>query len=129
VPVRGRVLVAEDNPVNQLVITGMLAKRGYEADVVADGAAAVAGLREGEHAAVFMDCQMPVLDGYEATERIRAAEEPGAHVPVIAMTAHAMAGDRERCLAAGMDDYMAKPVRPEELDAVIERWLDGDGAG
>jgi two-component system, sensor histidine kinase and response regulator len=78
---------------------------------------------------VFMDCQMPVLDGYEATERIRAAEEPGAHVPVIAMTAHAMAGDRERCLAAGMDDYMAKPVRPEELDAVIERWLDGDGAG
>jgi PAS domain S-box-containing protein len=128
VPVRGRVLVAEDNPVNQLVITGMLAKRGYEADVVADGAAAVAGLRSGEHAAVFMDCQMPVLDGYEATERIRAGEAPGARVPVIAMTAHAMDGDRERCLAAGMDDYMAKPVRAEDLDAVIERWLDGEDA-
>jgi PAS domain S-box-containing protein len=129
VPIRGRVLVAEDNPVNQLVITGMLARRGYEADVVADGEAAVARLRHGEHAAVFMDCQMPVLDGYEATGRIRAGEEGGdARVPVIAMTAHAMAGDRERCLAAGMDDYMAKPVRADELDAVIDRWLDHDGA-
>jgi PAS domain S-box-containing protein len=129
VPVRGRVLVAEDNPVNQLVITGMLAKRGFQADVVADGEAAVTGLRPGEHAAVFMDCQMPVLDGYEATERIRAGEGPGTRVPVIAMTAHAMAGDRERCLASGMDDYMSKPVRAEDLDAVIERWLDGDGPG
>jgi PAS domain S-box-containing protein len=129
VPIRGRVLVAEDNPVNQVVITAMLARRGYDADVVSDGAAAVAGLRPGDHAAVFMDCQMPVLDGYEATERIRAGEAPGTRVPVIALTAHAMAGDRERCLAAGMDDYMAKPLRAEELDAVLERWLDRGAAG
>jgi CheY-like chemotaxis protein/HPt (histidine-containing phosphotransfer) domain-containing protein len=128
-PVRGRVLVAEDNAVNQAVIVGMLAKRGFAADVVGDGAAAVGGLRPGEHAAVFMDCQMPVLDGYAATERIRAQETPGERVPIIAMTAHAMAGDRERCLAAGMDDYVAKPVRPEELDAVLERWLGDPGDG
>jgi len=120
---RGRVLVAEDNTVNQLVIVGMLAKRGIEADVVGDGAAAVDGVRHGEHAAVFMDCQMPVLDGYAATARIRERERDGQRIPVIAMTAHAMAGDRERCLQAGMDDYVAKPVRPEDLDAVLDRWL------
>jgi PAS domain S-box-containing protein len=125
---RGRVLVAEDNEVNQRVIVGLLARRGFEADVVGDGAAAVASLRPGDHAAVFMDCQMPVLDGYEATERIRERERPGERVPVIAMTAHAMPGDRERCLQAGMDDYVAKPVSPDVLDAVLDRWLGGAAA-
>jgi two-component system sensor histidine kinase/response regulator len=117
-----RVLVAEDNVVNQLVIEGMLAKRGFAVDVAGDGGEALAKLERGDYAAVFMDCQMPVLDGYETTRRIRAAERD-ERLPVIAMTAHAMAGDRERCLEAGMDDYLAKPLRPEAVDAVVERWL------
>ena len=117
-----RVLVAEDNVVNQLVIEGMLVKRGFAVDVAADGREALAKLAQGDYAAVFMDCQMPVLDGYETTGRIRASERD-SRLPVIAMTAHAMAGDRERCLDAGMDDYLSKPLRPEALDAVVERWL------
>jgi len=118
-----RVLVAEDNEVNQLVIETMLTKRGFDVEVAGDGAEALAKLAHGTYAAVFMDCQMPHVDGYEATGRIRAQEGEGERLPVIAMTAHAMAGDRERCLAAGMDDYMSKPLRPEVLDAVLERWL------
>ena len=123
-PVAGiRVLVAEDNEVNQLVIETMLSKRGLEVDIAGDGGEALAKLAHGSYAAVFMDCQMPNVDGYEATGRIRAQERDGDRLPVIAMTAHAMAGDRERCLAAGMDDYMSKPLRPEALDEILERWL------
>ena len=122
------MLVAEDNPVNQLVIQGMLDKRGYACDVVANGREALAQLERGEHAAVLMDVQMPEMDGFEATARIRARETGGERLPIIAMTASAMEGDRERCLAAGMDDYLAKPLRPDQLDAVLERWL-GAGAG
>jgi two-component system, sensor histidine kinase and response regulator len=118
-----RVLVAEDNPVNQLVIQGMLNKRGYTCDIVADGREALTQLERGEHAAVLMDVQMPEIDGFEATRRIRARETGEEHVPIIAMTASAMEGDRERCLQAGMDDYISKPLRPEQLDAVLERWL------
>jgi PAS domain S-box-containing protein len=124
---RGRVLVAEDNEVNRMVILGMLAKRGIEADVVGDGAAAVEGLRHGEHDIVFMDCQMPVLDGYQATARIRELEGGSARIPIVAMTANAMAGDRERCLQAGMDDYVPKPVRAQDLDMVLDRWLGAGG--
>ena len=124
VPAAGvRVLVAEDNEVNQLVIESMLTKRGLAVDIANDGAEALAKLAHGTYAAVFMDCQMPNVDGYEATGRIRASERDGERLPVIAMTAHAMAGDRERCLAAGMDDYMSKPLRPEVLDELLERWL------
>jgi two-component system sensor histidine kinase/response regulator len=118
-----RVLVAEDNPVNQLVIETMLFKRGFAVDIAGDGAEALAKLAHSHYAAVFMDCQMPNVDGYEATARIRAQERGDERLPVIAMTAHAMAGDRERCLAAGMDDYLSKPLRPELLDEVLERWL------
>jgi two-component system, sensor histidine kinase and response regulator len=118
-----RVLVAEDNPVNQLVIETMLFKRGFTVDIAGDGAEALAKLAHGRYAAVFMDCQMPNVDGYEATGRIRSQERGDERLPVIAMTAHAMAGDRERCLAAGMDDYLSKPLRPEALDEVLERWL------
>jgi CheY-like chemotaxis protein len=116
------LLVVEDNTVNQLVIKGMLAKRGFDVDCAADGRDGLALLAERDYALVFMDCQMPVMDGYAATAEIRAG---GSDVPVVAMTAHAMKGDRERCLDAGMDDYLAKPLRPEELDAVLERWLRG----
>jgi PAS domain S-box-containing protein len=126
----GRLLVAEDNPVNQLVITGMLDKRGYAYDVVNDGREAIEKLADGEYVAVLMDVQMPELDGFETTARIRAREtESGAErVPIVAMTASAMEGDRERCLAAGMDDYLSKPLRPDQLDAVLERWLGHTGA-
>jgi CheY-like chemotaxis protein len=120
-----RVLVAEDNPVNQLVIQGMLDKRGYASDIVANGREALDWLARGDHAAVLMDVQMPELDGIEATARIRAQESDDEHLPIIAMTASALEGDRERCLEAGMDDYISKPLRPDQLDAVLERWLGG----
>ena len=124
VPAAGsRLLVAEDNPVNQLVIQGMLAKRGYSADIVATGREALEALDRQHHAAVLMDVQMPELDGYEATRRMRASEDGDPRVPIIAMTAGAMEGDREAALDAGMDDYLTKPLRPEALDAVLERWL------
>jgi two-component system sensor histidine kinase/response regulator len=114
--------VAEDNPVNQLVIQGMLAKRGYDADIVGDGRAALDELDRSRHVAVLMDLQMPELDGYETTRRIRAAETGEQHLPIIAMTAAALEGDREAALQAGMDDHLAKPLRPDQLDAVLERW-------
>jgi PAS domain S-box-containing protein len=119
----GRVLVVEDNPVNQLVIETLLRRRGFAVDRAADGLEALERLDHSVHDAVFMDCQMPNLDGYEATARIRAAENGERHVPIVAMTAHALSGDREKCLRAGMDDYLAKPIRTEELDPVLERWL------
>ena len=123
VPTGARVLVAEDNPVNQLVIQGMLAKRGLMADVVATGVEALEVLDHERHAAVLMDVQMPELDGHETTRRIRAAENGSRRVPIIALTAGALEGDREAALEAGMDDYLPKPLRPEALDAVLERWV------
>jgi two-component system, sensor histidine kinase and response regulator len=124
-----RVLIAEDNEVNQLVIEKMLTKRGFTVDIAADGVEALARLATGSYAAVFMDCQMPNLDGYMTTGRIREQEGAGERLPVIAMTAHAMKGDRERCLEAGMDDYLPKPLRPDALDEVLERWLGVKPAG
>jgi PAS domain S-box-containing protein len=123
-----RILVAEDNSVNQIVARGMLRKLGYEPDVVGDGNEALAALRTISYDVVLMDCQMPELDGYEATRAIRRLEQQGAapfdgamSVHVIAMTANAMEGDREICLAAGMNDYVSKPVRLEDLQAALER--------
>jgi two-component system, sensor histidine kinase and response regulator len=119
----GQQLVAEDNPVNQVVIETMLRQRGLEVDLANDGLDALARLDPERHVAVFMDCQMPNLDGYETTARIRAEEPEGRHVPIVAMTAHAFAGDRERCLRAGMDDYLSKPLRAADVDPVLERWI------
>jgi two-component system sensor histidine kinase/response regulator len=122
-PGEGTVLVVEDNVVNQHVIEAMLTKRGYAVEHAGNGREALTMLSVRSFALVFMDCQMPEMDGYAATAAIRAREHGSNRLPIVAMTAHAMKGDRERCLAAGMDDYLSKPLRPEELDATLERWL------
>ncbi len=125
------VLLAEDNPVNAVVATKQLARLGARVDVAADGMEAIESARRGAYDIVFMDCQMPELDGFEATRRIRAYEDLAGlrRVPIVAMTANAMTGDRERCFEAGMDDHLAKPVHPAELTAVMARFLpSGDAA-
>nr|MDQ6931093.1 response regulator [Candidatus Eremiobacteraeota bacterium] len=118
-----RILLAEDHPVNQKLALKQLAKLGYDAHAVNDGLEAVDAVAECDYDIVLMDCQMPVIDGFEATRLIRRNEtQTGRHVPVVAMTANAMEGDREACLAAGMDDYIAKPVQLKTLRTVLERW-------
>ncbi|MBZ5738367.1 response regulator [Nocardioides mangrovi] len=120
---RIRVLVVEDNPVNQLVATGMLESLGVSVDLASDGLEAVDRLA-GDHGydLVLMDCRMPNLDGFDATRRIRSAEATGRRVPIIAMTASALEGERERCIEAGMDDYLTKPVDAGELEHAIRTW-------
>jgi signal transduction histidine kinase/CheY-like chemotaxis protein len=117
-----RVLVAEDNVVNQKVAVRMLERLGLRADVAANGREAMRMFELLPYDLVFMDCQMPEMDGYEAAQEIRRREEPGRHVAIIAMTADAMAGCRERCLAAGMDDFVGKPVAMEALFEALQRW-------
>ena len=127
------ILVAEDNVVNQKVTTLQLRKLGYTAHIVANGREALEALQRKSYALILMDAQMPEMDGMAATRRIRAAQaagEPGfpAELRIIAMTANAMAGDREACIEAGMDDYLAKPVKPDALRAILERYLPADRA-
>jgi signal transduction histidine kinase/ActR/RegA family two-component response regulator len=123
------VLIVEDSPVNRLVAVHVLERCGFRSHVVNDGREALHALSTQRYDAVLMDCQMPDIDGYEATRELRRRENGGRHTPVIAMTAHAMTGDRERCLEAGMDDYIAKPVRSHALNEVLRRWIDSaDGA-
>jgi CheY-like chemotaxis protein len=119
----GKVLVAEDDVATQNAAVQLLEKRGYDVEVVPNGRQAVEAVTEGEYAVVLMDCHMPEMDGYEATEEIRRREEQGQRTPVIAMTASAMEDDRERCLAAGMDDYLSKPLEPVHVNAVLEYWI------
>jgi signal transduction histidine kinase/DNA-binding response OmpR family regulator/HAMP domain-containing protein len=118
-----RVLLVEDNPTNQKVALRMLEKLGCSVTVAADGCEAISRHSEAEFDLCFMDCQMPEMDGYEATGAIRRIESrSGAHLPIIALTANAMEGDRERCLQAGMDDFVPKPVKREALAAALARW-------
>jgi two-component system, sensor histidine kinase and response regulator len=123
-PASPRVLVVEDNPVNQKVAARILERAGCRVDVVANGLEAVMAHDQVPYALIIMDCQMPAMDGYEATRQIRDRErQTGKHVAIIAMTAHALEGDRERCLGAGMDDYLSKPVEPAQLNTMLVRWL------
>ena len=120
-----RILLVEDNPTNQQVALGILEKLGFRADAVGNGREAIAALEKSAYDLVFMDVQMPVMDGFEATAAIRSGQTAIANpkIPIIAMTAHAMKGDRERCLEAGMDDYIPKPIAPKAIAAVLDKWL------
>jgi two-component system, sensor histidine kinase and response regulator len=117
------ILLAEDNVVNQKVACRILEKLGYRVDVAADGQATFEAWQSGRYHAILMDCQMPVLDGYETTRKIREQEGDGRHVPIIALTAHAMKGADNECRAAGMDDYLSKPIDKEQLQKILNRWL------
>lgn len=122
------ILVAEDSPTNRKVVALQLASLGYTAQAVANGREALEAVESGAFALVLMDCQMPEMDGFQSTMAIRKGEmRTGHHIPIIALTAHAMPGDRERCLAAGMDDYVSKPVDVDQLKKVLSRWLDPAG--
>ena len=123
---QARVLLVEDNPVNLLVAQRLLSVLGLECDTATNGEAALMRMRDGNYDLVLMDCQMPVLDGYSAARKwreIETADPTGPHLPIVAMTANAMAGDRQRCLEAGMDDYLAKPVTRGQLEHCLRRWL------
>ncbi len=117
-----RILLAEDNRINQRVALGLLQNLGYSADIAVNGVEAIAALEKTPYDIIFMDCQMPELDGYDATRQIRAMGKT-ASPRIIAMTANAMRGEAEKCLEAGMDDYLAKPVRIETLRETLLRWL------
>jgi two-component system, sensor histidine kinase and response regulator len=125
--VRLNVLVVEDNPINQQVASGMLGKLGCHVEVAGSGVEALERLKRHAYDVVFMDCEMPEMDGFEATAEIRRRQGTAPRLPIVAMTAHAMDGDRERCLAAGMDDYVSKPLQGSALEAVLGRWAPASG--
>jgi len=119
-----RILLAEDNMVNQKIALRLLEKSGLSADLARNGREAVEATQKGRYDLILMDCQMPEMDGFEATMEIRRLEQATSHhTPIVALTANAMAGDRERCLDCGMDDYVSKPFDVKTLQGLITRWL------
>ena len=124
-----RILLAEDNPINQMVASKLLEKRGHSVVAASSGQEAIDRFQREPIDLVLMDVQMPEMDGFQTTAAIRALERAtGKHVPIIAMTAHAMKGDEERCLNAGMDGYLAKPIRPQAMYELVERSGQVDGS-
>ena len=121
------ILLAEDNPVNQKVACRILEKLGYRVDVATDGQAAFEAWQSSRYHLILMDCQMPIMDGFETTRKIREQESGGKHIPIIALTAHAMKGADNECRAAGMDDYLSKPIDREQLQQALNRWLKDPG--
>lgn len=121
---RWLILLVEDNPANQLVGRWIVEKLGYRVHVVADDREALEALRLRSHDAVLMDCHMPVMDGFQATRRLREDEGTQRRTPVIAMTAAVTTEDRQRCHAAGMDDFLGKPVRPDAVGDILDGWID-----
>jgi CheY-like chemotaxis protein/HPt (histidine-containing phosphotransfer) domain-containing protein len=122
-----RVLIVDDDPVNRLVATAELAALGYAAETTDCGETALSLLEREPYDAVLLDCEMPRLDGYETCRRLRQRENGGRRIRVIALTAHAASGEKEKCLAAGMDDHLGKPLRSEELAAALRRWQEDPG--
>ncbi len=116
------VLLVEDNLVNRKLATLILERIGCEVDIAINGVEGVEKFKTGSYAAIFMDCQMPVMDGYTATRTIRDIEKGDTHIPIIAVTANALRGDREKCLECGMDDYIAKPIVPSDLQEAVSQW-------
>jgi signal transduction histidine kinase/CheY-like chemotaxis protein len=120
---RGRLLIVDDNEINRYVAAEQIDDAGFEADVACNGQEAVDMVKATRYAAVLMDCQMPVMDGYTAAQRIREWEADRQHTPIIALTAHAMVGERDKVLAAGMDDYLSKPLKPHSLERMLDRYV------
>jgi CheY-like chemotaxis protein len=122
-PEAKRILIAEDNEINRRIALRILEKSGFEAQAVGNGRLALEALKHNHYDLVLMDVQMPEMDGFEATTAIRNLASAVREIPIIAMTANAMAGDRERCIASGMDDYISKPVSLPKLQSTLERWI------
>ncbi len=116
------VLVAEDNPINQKVISHVLKSLAYQVHIACNGQEALNAMEEASYDVVFMNCQMPILDGFEATRAIRRTESSTEHIPIIALTANALVGDDEKCFAAGMDAFLSKPVKKSEIIATMDRF-------